>query len=92
MQTKTQFCFPQPVFLQKAWGGQRKESILWLCTIIHIGKSLICSFIYSDVSCKPLSLCGYIGGLERGGQLVVTDPIWARPEEVQSVGSMLGQK
>ena len=26
-------------------------------------------------SCKPLSLCEYIGGLERGGQLVVTDPI-----------------
>ena len=91
MQTNIRFCLPQPVFPEKAWGGQHKESILWLCTITHIGKSLICSFIYSDLSCKPLCLCGYIGGLERGGQLVVTDPILARPEVVQAVGPVLGQ-
>ena len=53
MQTKTQFCLPQPVFLQKAWGRQHKESVLWLCTITHRGKSLLCSFIYSELLASP---------------------------------------
>ena len=66
MQTETRFCLTQPVVLQKAGADSTVRAFRGSALTTQVGESLLCSLLFSDLSRKPLSLCGYLGVLDRG--------------------------